>query len=96
MISFFTAKQGLIHSQIDERTFSGNSPFSHVSVILFTSARKRGSLMDIKEELRKRDELLAGYLKQIEIQEEFIQKQKEMIEYLEDHISKITDIISGV
>lgn len=37
-----------------------------------------------------------GYLKQIEIQEEFIQKQKEMIEFLEDHISKITDIISGV
>jgi hypothetical protein len=62
----------------------------------FTSARKRGSLMDIKEELRKRDELLAGYLKQIKIQEEFIQKQKEMIEYMEDHISKITDIISGV
>ena len=52
--------------------------------------------MDIKEELRKRDERLAGYLKQIKIQEEFIQKQKEMIEYMEDHISKITDIISGV
>ena len=32
--------------------------------------------IDFKEELRKRDELLAGYLKQIEIQEEFIQKQK--------------------
>ena len=38
--------------------------------------------MDLIEELRKRDELLAGYLKQIEIQEEFIQKQKELIEYL--------------
>jgi len=50
--------------------------------------------IDLKEELRKRDKLLAGYLKQIEIQEEFI--QKELIEYLEDHISKITDIISGV
>lgn len=47
--------------------------------------------VDLIEELRKRAELLAGYLKQIEIQEEFIQKQKEMIEYLEDHISKITD-----
>ena len=47
-----------------------------------------------EEELKKRDKLLAGYLKQIEIQEEFIQKQKEMIEYLEDYISKITDIIS--
>ena len=52
--------------------------------------------IDLKEELKKRDELLAGYLKQIEIQEEFIQKQKELIEYREDHISKITDIISGV
>ena len=41
--------------------------------------------IDLKEELKKRDELLAGYLKQIEIQEEFIQKQKELIEYLEDH-----------
>ena len=52
--------------------------------------------IDFKEELRKRDELLTGYLNQIEIQEELIQKQKELIEYLEDHISKITDIISGV
>ena len=52
--------------------------------------------IDLKEEIRKRDELLAGYLRQIEIQEEFIQKQKEMIEYLEEHISKITDIISSV
>ena len=52
--------------------------------------------IDLREELRKRDELLDCYLKQIEIQEEFIQKQKEMIEFLEDHISKITDIISGV
>ena len=52
--------------------------------------------IDLREELRKRDELLDGYHKQIEIQEEFIQKQKEMIEFLEDHISKITDIISGV
>ena len=52
--------------------------------------------IDLREDPRKRDELLDGYLKQIEIQEEFIQKQKEMIEFLEDHISKITDIISGV
>ena len=66
--------------------------------LLYSFTRKRDFLMDIdlKEELKKRDKLLAGYLKQIEIQEEFIQKQKEMIEYLEDHISKITDIISGV
>ena len=52
--------------------------------------------IDLKEELKKRDKLLAGYLKQIEIKEERKKKQKEMIEYLEDHISKITDIISGV
>ena len=44
--------------------------------------------IDLREELRKRDELLDGYLKQIEIQEEFIQKQKEMIEFLEDHIQR--------
>ena len=96
MNTFFIIKQLFIHSQIDEKALSGDSLFFYVSVILFL--RKRGSLMDIdfKEELRKRDELLAGYLKQIEIQEEFIQKQKELIEYLEDHISKITDIISGV
>ena len=66
--------------------------------LLYFFLRKRCSLIniDFKEELRKRDELLAGYLKQIEIQEEFIQKQKELIEYLEEHISKITDIVSGV
>ena len=28
--------------------------------------------IDLREELRKRDDLLDGYLKQIEIQEEFI------------------------
>ena len=96
MNTFFIIKQLFIHSQIDEKALSGDSLFFYVSVILFS--RKRGSLMDIdfKEELRKRDELLAGYLKQIEIQEEFIQKQKELIEYLEEHISKITDIVSGV
>ena len=42
--------------------------------------------IDFIQELKKRDELLDGYLRQIEIQEEFIQKQKELIEYLEDHI----------
>lgn len=51
--------------------------------------------VDLMNEIRKRDELLSGYAKQIEIQEKFIQQQKEMIEYLEEHISKITDIISG-
>ena len=96
MNTFFIIKQLFIHSQIDEKTLSGDSLFS--MFLLYFFSRKRGSLMDIdfKEELRKRDELLAGYLKQIEIQEEFIQKQKELIEYLEEHISKITDIVSGV
>lgn len=76
MNAFFIIKQIFIHSQIDEWTFSGDSLFS--MFLLYFFSRKRGSLMDIgfKEELRKRDELLAGYLKQIEIQEEFIQKQK--------------------
>lgn len=41
--------------------------------------------IDFIQELKKRDELLDGYLRQIEIQEEFIQKQKELIEYLKDH-----------
>ena len=50
--------------------------------------------IDLKEEIRKRDELLAGYLREIE--KELIQEQKKMIEYLEDHISKITDIISDI
>ena len=35
-------------------------------------------------------------LKEMEKRVLFAQKQKEMIEYLEDYISKITDIISGV
>ena len=52
--------------------------------------------IDLKEEIRKQDELLAEYLRVIEIQKGLIQEQKKMIEYLEDHISKITDIISGV
>ena len=41
--------------------------------------------IDFIQELKKRDELLDGYLRQIEIQEEFIQKQKELIAYLKDH-----------
>ena len=44
--------------------------------------------IDFIQELKKRDELLDGYLRQIEIQEEFIQKQKERMSrgsYLKDH-----------
>ena len=52
--------------------------------------------IDLKEEIRKQDELLAEYLRVIEIQKGLIQEQKKMIEYLEDHISKITDIISYI
>ena len=52
--------------------------------------------IDLKEEIRKQDELLAEYLRVIEIQKGLIQEQKKMIEYLEDHISKITDIVSSV
>lgn len=51
--------------------------------------------IDLKKEIKMRDELLSGYEKQIEIQEKFIQQQKELIEYLQEHISKITDIVSG-
>ena len=52
--------------------------------------------IDLKEEIRKQDELLAEYLRVIEIQKGLIQEQKKMIEYLEDHILKITDIISYI
>ena len=52
--------------------------------------------IDLKEEIRKQDELLAEYLRVIEIQKGLIQEQKKMIEYLEDHISKIADIISDI
>ena len=52
--------------------------------------------IDLKEEIRKQDELLAEYLRVIEIQKGLIQEQKKMIEYLEVHISKITDIISDI
>ena len=52
--------------------------------------------VDLKEEIRKQDELLAEYLRVIEIQKGLIQEQKKMIEYLEDHISKITDIINDI
>ena len=52
--------------------------------------------IDLKEEIRKQDELLAEYLRVIEIQKGLIQEQKKMIEYLEDYISKITDIISDI
>ena len=52
--------------------------------------------IDLKEEIRKQDELLAEYLRVIEIQKGLIQEQKKMIEYLEDHISKITDIIGDI
>lgn len=51
--------------------------------------------IDFIQELKKRDELLDGYLRQIEIQEEFIQKQKELIEYLEI-ISQRSQISSAV
>ncbi|MFQ7354730.1 MAG: hypothetical protein ACLROG_08185 [Coprococcus phoceensis] len=59
--AFSIAKRILIHSQIDERTIFGNSLFS--MFLLYSFIRKRGFLMDIdlKEELKKRDKLLAGY-----------------------------------
>ena len=52
--------------------------------------------IDFIQELKKQDELLAEYLRVIEIQKGLIQEQKKMIEYLEDHISKITDIVGSV
>lgn len=52
--------------------------------------------IDFIQELKKRDELLDGYLRQIGIRRNSSRNRKELIEYLEDHISKITDIVSSV
>lgn len=83
-----------IPADIPVKDYPYNAEVELVNPVADTVANAMG--IDLKEEVRKRDELLAGYLRQIEIQEEFIQKQKEMIEYLEKHISKITDIIRSV
>ena len=51
-------------------------------------------LKDLKKEIAMRDELIAGQERELRIQSRLIEEQKEMIEFLQEHISKITDIIS--
>ena len=52
-------------------------------------------LKDLKKEIAMRDELIAGQERELRIQSRLIEEQKEMIEFLQEHISKITDIINN-
>lgn len=52
------------------------SLFSCVSAILLSGKRGRLMNIDLREELRKRDELLDGYLKQIEIRKSLSRSRK--------------------
>ncbi len=53
-------------------------------------------LKDLKKEIAMRDELIAGQERELRLQSRLIEEQKEMIEFLQEHISKITDIINSV
>ncbi|MBC5744363.1 hypothetical protein FMM74_012415 [Lachnospiraceae bacterium MD308] len=50
---------------------------------------------DLKKEIALRDELLAGQERELRLQRKLIEEKKEMIEFLQEHISKITDIINS-
>ena len=50
---------------------------------------------DLKREIAKGDQLIAGLEKEIQLRSQLINQQKEMIEMLEEHISKITYIINS-
>ena len=52
-------------------------------------------LKDLKKEIAMRDELIAGQERELRLQSRLIEEQKEMIEFLQKHISKITDIINN-
>ncbi len=52
-------------------------------------------LKDLKKEIALCDELIAGQERELRIQSRLIEEQKEMIEFLQEHISKITDIINN-
>ena len=53
-------------------------------------------LKDLKKEIAMRDELIAGLERELRLQSRLIEEQKEMIGFLQEHISKITDIINSV
>ena len=50
---------------------------------------------DLKKEIAMRNEPFAGQERELRLQSRVIEKQKEMIEFLQEHISKITDIINN-
>ena len=50
---------------------------------------------DLKKEIALRDELLAGQERELRLQSKLIEEKKEMVEFLQEHISKITDIINS-
>ena len=52
--------------------------------------------IDLKEELKKVINFSLVTSNRLRYKRNLSKNKKEMIEYLEDHISKITDIISGV
>ena len=52
-------------------------------------------LKDLKKEIAMRDELIAGQERELRLQSRLIEEQKEMIEFLQEHICKITDIINS-
>ena len=53
-------------------------------------------LKDLKKEIALCDELIAGQERELRLQSRLIEEQKEMIEFLQEHICKITDIINSV
>ena len=50
---------------------------------------------DLKKEIAMRDELLAGQERELRLQSKLIEEKKEMIEVLQEHLSKIPDIINS-
>ena len=86
------------HSRLDNIRFITTTveTLSADNRITLSQGLNSAEVLSLKEEIRKQDELLAEYLRVIEIQKGLIQEQKKMIEYLEDHISKITDIITDI
>ena len=56
-------------------------------------AYRHGCLSDaevLSVEIAMRDELIAGQERELRLQSRLIEEQKEMIEFLQEHISKIT------
>ena len=51
---------------------------------------------DLKKEIAMRNEPFADQKRELRLQSRVIEKQKEMIEFLQKHISKITDIMMDV